>query len=53
MPGAVVLELVRRDALTEPMPALPIAKVTDLRALPVGKREDGMAFTIRLAGRTC
>ncbi|HUZ55602.1 MAG TPA: hypothetical protein VMU94_24115, partial [Streptosporangiaceae bacterium] len=36
-PGAVVLELVRRDALADPMPALPIPDVTDLRAEP----EDG------------
>ena len=45
-----MLELVRRDALAEPMPALPIPEVTDLRALPVGRREDGAAFTIRLHG---
>jgi S-DNA-T family DNA segregation ATPase FtsK/SpoIIIE len=49
-PGAVVLELVRRDALTQPMPALPIPDVTDLRALPVGRREDGAPFAIRLQG---
>jgi S-DNA-T family DNA segregation ATPase FtsK/SpoIIIE len=49
-PGTVVLELVRRDALAEPMPALPIAAVSDLRALPVGRREDGTVFTIGLLG---
>jgi S-DNA-T family DNA segregation ATPase FtsK/SpoIIIE len=49
-PGAVVLELVHRDALADPMPALPIPDVTDLRALPVGRREDGTPFTIRLQG---
>jgi S-DNA-T family DNA segregation ATPase FtsK/SpoIIIE len=49
-PGAVVLELVRRDALAEPMPALLIAAVSDLRALPVGRREDGAVFTIGLLG---
>src|SRR6266568_3070907 len=49
-PGSVVLELVRRDALAEPMPALPVPEVTDLRALPVGRREDGAPFAIRLAG---
>jgi len=49
-PGAVVLELVRRDALADPMPALPIPDVTDLRALPVGRREDGTPFAIRLQG---
>jgi S-DNA-T family DNA segregation ATPase FtsK/SpoIIIE len=47
-PGAVYLELVRRDALAEPMPALPVPAVTDLGALPVGKREDGSLFTISL-----
>jgi len=49
-PGAVMLELVRRDALADPMPALPIPDVTDLRALPVGRREDGTPFAIRLRG---
>ena len=43
-PGAVVLELVRRDALAAPMPALPVPGVSDLRALPVGRREDGSLF---------
>jgi len=49
-PGVVLLELVRRDALADPMPALPIPEVTDLRALPVGRREDGTPFAIRLQG---
>jgi len=49
-PGRVVLELVRRDALADPMPALPVPDVLDLRALPVGRCEDGSPFTIRLAG---
>ncbi|HUY50194.1 MAG TPA: FtsK/SpoIIIE domain-containing protein [Streptosporangiaceae bacterium] len=49
-PGAVVLELVRRDALADPMPALPIPDVTDLRALPVGQCEDGTPFAMRLQG---
>ena len=46
----VFLELVRRDALAAFIPALPIPAVTDLRALPVGRREDGELFTIRLRG---
>ena len=46
----VVLELVRRDALAAVIPALPIPAVPDLRALPVGRCEDGSAFTIRLHG---
>jgi DNA segregation ATPase FtsK/SpoIIIE, S-DNA-T family len=49
-PGVIVLELVRRDALADPMPALPIPEATDLRALPVGRREDGAPFTVRLQG---
>ena len=32
------------------IPALPIPAMTDLRALPVGRREDGEPFTIRLHG---
>ncbi len=50
VPGMVVLELVRRDALAEPMPALPVPEETDLRALPVGRCEDGASFLIRLHG---
>jgi S-DNA-T family DNA segregation ATPase FtsK/SpoIIIE len=49
-PGSVVLELVRRDALAQIIPALPIPTETDLRALPVGKREDGTPWTVRLHG---
>src|SRR6266702_3277446 len=49
-PGSVVLEFVRRDALAAVIPALPIPGEPDLRALPVGRCEDGKAFTIRLHG---
>jgi S-DNA-T family DNA segregation ATPase FtsK/SpoIIIE len=49
-PGLVILELVRRDALAAVIPALPIPAVPDLQALPVGRREDGEMFTIRLHG---
>jgi len=49
-PGTITLELVRRDALAEPMPALAIPEVPDLRALPVGRCEDGSVFTVRLHG---
>jgi len=49
-PGTIVLELVRRDALAEPIPALPIPATADLRALPVGRREDGAVLAIRLHG---
>src|ERR1039458_7669826 len=47
-PGTVTLELVRKDALAAPMPALPVPAVTDLPALPVGRREDGAVLTLRL-----
>jgi S-DNA-T family DNA segregation ATPase FtsK/SpoIIIE len=49
-PGRVVLEFVRRDALADVIPALPIPAVPDLKALPVGRCEDGGPFTIRLHG---
>ena len=49
-PGAVVLEFVRRDALANPIPAFPIGTHVDLRALPVGTREDGLPWLIRLHG---
>jgi S-DNA-T family DNA segregation ATPase FtsK/SpoIIIE len=48
--GAVVLEFVRRDALAAPIPALPIPDYPDLNALPVGRREDGLPWLIRLHG---
>jgi S-DNA-T family DNA segregation ATPase FtsK/SpoIIIE len=49
-PGSVVLELVRRDALAVPIPALPVPQAPDLRALPVGRREDGAVLCVRLHG---
>ena len=49
-PGTAVLELVRRDALAAVIPALPIPATSDLRALLVGRCEDGSTFTIRLHG---
>jgi S-DNA-T family DNA segregation ATPase FtsK/SpoIIIE len=49
-PGAVILELVRRDALAAIIPALPIPIHPDLRALPVGRREDGQPWAMRLHG---
>jgi S-DNA-T family DNA segregation ATPase FtsK/SpoIIIE len=48
--GAVVLEFIRRDALAVPVPALPIPADPDLKALPVGKREDGLPWLVRLHG---
>jgi S-DNA-T family DNA segregation ATPase FtsK/SpoIIIE len=49
-PGALVLEFVRRDALAAIIPALAITAHVDLRALPVGRREDGLVWVIRVHG---
>ena len=48
--GAVVLEFVRRDALAAIIPALPIPDQVDLKALPVGRREDGLPWLVKLHG---
>jgi DNA segregation ATPase FtsK/SpoIIIE, S-DNA-T family len=48
--GRVVLEFVRRDALAAAVPALPIPARPDLKALPVGRREDGQPWLARLHG---
>jgi DNA segregation ATPase FtsK/SpoIIIE, S-DNA-T family len=48
--GALVLEFVRRDALAAIIPALAIAVRADLRALPVGRREDGQVWLVRVHG---
>jgi S-DNA-T family DNA segregation ATPase FtsK/SpoIIIE len=49
-PGAVIVELVRRDALAVIIPALPVPADVDLRAVPVGRHEDGTPWCIRLRG---
>jgi len=49
-PGAVVLEFIRRDALAVIIPALPIPVRVDLRALPVGRCEDGQLWLVRVHG---
>jgi DNA segregation ATPase FtsK/SpoIIIE, S-DNA-T family len=49
-PGSIVLELVRRDALAVPIPAMPIPAMPNLRALPVGRCEDGTVLALRLHG---
>jgi S-DNA-T family DNA segregation ATPase FtsK/SpoIIIE len=46
----VVLEFVRRDALAAVIPALPVPDRVDLGALPVGRREDGLPWLVRLHG---
>jgi DNA segregation ATPase FtsK/SpoIIIE, S-DNA-T family len=49
-PGALVLEFVRRDALADIIPALAIPARVDLRVLPVGRREDGQVWLVRVHG---
>jgi hypothetical protein len=49
-PGAIVLELARRDALAQIIPALPVRPHPSLKALPVGRREDGSAWLVKLHG---
>jgi DNA segregation ATPase FtsK/SpoIIIE, S-DNA-T family len=49
-PGVLVLEFVRRDALAPVIPALPIPAHADPRALPVGRREDGLPWLVRVHG---
>ena len=48
--GAVLLEFVRRDALAAIVPAHPIPAHPDLKALPVGRREDGLPWLVKLHG---
>ena len=49
-PGALVLEFVRRDALAVVVPALAVPVRVELRALPVGRREDGLMWVVRVHG---
>jgi S-DNA-T family DNA segregation ATPase FtsK/SpoIIIE len=49
-PGALVLEFVRRDALAAIVPALALPAEVDMRALPVGRREDGQVWLVRVHG---
>jgi S-DNA-T family DNA segregation ATPase FtsK/SpoIIIE len=49
-PGYVVLQVGRRDPLAAMVPAVPVAEPVDLAALPVGRREDGAPWTVRLRG---
>jgi S-DNA-T family DNA segregation ATPase FtsK/SpoIIIE len=48
--GRIVLEFVRCDALAALIPAVPIPANADLKALPVGRREDGQPWLVRLHG---
>jgi S-DNA-T family DNA segregation ATPase FtsK/SpoIIIE len=49
-PGFLILEFVRRDALAAIIPAIAISARVNLKALPVGRREDGSAWLVRLHG---
>jgi DNA segregation ATPase FtsK/SpoIIIE, S-DNA-T family len=49
-PGFLILEFVRRDALTRIIPALAITEQADLKALAIGRREDGSPWLVRLHG---
>ncbi len=49
-PGFVILDVVRHDVLAKIVPALPLPTKVDLRALPVGRMEDGSVWTLRLKG---
>ena len=49
-PGALILELVRRDALAAIIAAMPVPQHVNLRALHVGRREDGSPWLVRLHG---
>jgi S-DNA-T family DNA segregation ATPase FtsK/SpoIIIE len=49
-PGRITLELAYNDPLVAVVPALPIGGRVDLWAVPVGLREDGQLWLIRLAG---
>jgi S-DNA-T family DNA segregation ATPase FtsK/SpoIIIE len=49
-PGTLTLELVRADTLAEPLGAVPFQAGTDLSGLPVGRRENGFPWLLRLLG---
>jgi DNA segregation ATPase FtsK/SpoIIIE, S-DNA-T family len=49
-PGFLILEFVRRDALAAIIPALAIPERADLKALAIGRREDGSSWLVRLHG---
>lgn len=49
-PGWVYLTMVRRDPLGGLVAPLPVAEEPDYRALPLGVREDGKPYELRLFG---
>src|SRR5512132_97619 len=49
-PGYLQLVVGRPDPLASVVGALPVPAVTDVGAVPVGRREDGTLWTVRLRG---
>jgi S-DNA-T family DNA segregation ATPase FtsK/SpoIIIE len=49
-PGYAVLLVGRRDPLAAVVPALEVPELVDPEAVPIGRREDGTAWTVRLRG---
>ena len=49
-PGLVVVTMVRRDPLSALVEPLPVVAAPDFRALPLGLREDGRPYELRLFG---
>jgi S-DNA-T family DNA segregation ATPase FtsK/SpoIIIE len=49
-PGRIWLEFTHRDPLAETVPALQPDSLPDLTALPIGRREDGETWRLRLLG---
>lgn len=49
-PGRIWLDFMRHDPLAPVVPALDVADLVDLTALPIGIREDGQPWTLRLLG---
>ena len=50
VPGHVIVELVRKDALAAVIPALPVPANAELDSVTAGRREDGQPWTVRLHG---
>lgn len=49
-PGRVWLDFFHADALTDPIPAVPIASAPDFAALPLGRVETGLQWLLCLLG---
>ncbi|MEE2041731.1 FtsK/SpoIIIE domain-containing protein [Nocardiopsis sp. CT-R113] len=49
-PRRITLEFPRHDTLAEPLEALNVPDTVDLTALPIGQREDGSPWLLRLHG---